>query len=271
MIALSSAGELIGAISHARDVSLTGYVLPRGRILAALEDAARAGARVRVRLEGALYKDNGARGAANAATIAALRAAGADAQLVYAADEGSGAVLHAKTALVDGALFLDDRNWTGSGDTIVRDDPSSNDAVFTKRAALGLEAQMLRGAQRGDEVVAESESFGPGNPAFAALDAAARGGAHVRALVNAREARANPRELAALRKLEADGASVRIGSAFEKFALDDASGWIGSANATAAFDVPDQRDWGACTNDPALIGHLHETFERQWSGARALA
>lgn len=274
MITLSSTAQLLAAISRARDVSLTAYTLPDGRVLSALEAAARSGAHVRVRLEGAIYKDDGTIGGENAAAIAGLRKAGADAQLVHSGDGARDPVLHAKVARVDGALYLDDRNWPDDGsDTIVRDDPPRGDVAFTKRVALRSEANLLREGQRGgDDVIVESESFGRGNRVYSALERAARGGAHVRVLVNARDLQNNARELAAIRNLEADGASVRVCDADEKLAVvNGTQGWIGSANATAAFSFPDQRDWGARTDTPQVLAHLRRVFEARWATSNAVS
>ena len=103
MLTLSSTSELLSASARARATSR----LPRTR---SPPDACStvwllrrsAGARVRVRLEGYIYKDDGSVTAANAAAIAQLRAAGADAQLVHPQQNASDAMLHCKAALVDG-------------------------------------------------------------------------------------------------------------------------------------------------------------------------
>jgi phosphatidylserine/phosphatidylglycerophosphate/cardiolipin synthase-like enzyme len=272
MIALSSTAQLLERLATARDISLTAYTLPTGRVLDALEDAARRGAAVRVRLEGYIYKDSDGVSAANARAVRALHEAGADARLVHERETARDPMLHAKLACVDGELFLDDRNWPDDGeDTIVR---ASGDArvAFTKRAALTQEARVLEQARRGDEVIVETESYGAGYRVNRALDAAARAGARVRLLVNTRDLHGNARERAALRKLEADGVSVRSCDSDEKFvSVNGAAGWVGSANATAAFDHPDQRDWGAATNAPDVLAHVRDAFERRWLTARAVA
>jgi len=287
---LSSTGQFLSSLQDARDVSLIAYTLPAGRVLDGLTAAAKAGARVRVRLEGYIYKDDGSVGAANAAAIAQLRAAGADARLVHADANAPDAMLHCKAALVDGALFLDDRNWPDDGnDTILHDDFARDarivrDAVdgredaptpffaVAKRESLASEARLLREAHAGDDVIAESESFGADNRVYAAIDAAARAGAHVRLLVSARDLQGNANETGALAKLVRDGAQVRVVDADEKFAIvDGARGWMGSANATVAFDHPDQLDWGARTDAPAIVQHLRETFEARWLTARAVS
>ena len=290
MMALSSTPELLDALEHARDVSLIAYTLPKGRVLDGLTAAAKAGAHVRVRLEGYIYKDDGKVTAANAAAVAQLRAAGADATLVHRDQHAPGAMLHCKAALVDGELFLDDRNWPDDGaDTIVRDDfPRDRqivaDAVagredaptpffaVAKREALAAEARLLREARGGDDVIVESESFGANNRVFRALDSLGQAGARVRLLVSARDLQGNTNEAGALRKLSGDGVTVRVCDADEKLAVvRDSRGWIGSANATAAFDHPDQLDWSARTDAASILAHLRRTFDARWKSATPLA
>jgi phosphatidylserine/phosphatidylglycerophosphate/cardiolipin synthase-like enzyme len=289
MLTLSSTAELLSSFDGAREIALTAYTLPAGRVLDGLAAAAQAGARVRVRLEGYIYKDDGSVTAANAAAIAKLRAAGADAQLVHPQQNASGAMLHCKAALVDGALFLDDRNWPDDGaDTIVRDDfPRDEQIVLdavagkedaptpffavAKREALASEARLLHEAHAGNDVIVESESFGANNRVYSVLDALGRQGAHVRLLVSARDMRGNENEQGALKKLAADGVGVRVVDADEKLAVVDGTrGWIGSANATVAFDHPDQLDWGARTDAPAILAHLRQAFDERWQNARPL-
>ena len=287
---LGSTNDLLRALDGAHDVALMAYTLPAGRVLDGLEAAAKAGAHVRVRLEGYIYKDDGSVGSANAAAIARLRAAGADARLVHPSKNATDAMLHSKAALVDGELFLDDRNWPDDGaDTIVRDnfpsdarivrdafdakeDPSTPFFSVTKRESLASEARLLDGARAGDDVIVESESFGASNRVYRAIERAARGGAHVRVLVNARDLQDNANERGALKKLAGDGVHVLVCDADEKLVVvDGARGWLGSANATAAFDHPDQLDWGARTDAPAIVSHLRQVFEERWSSARLMA
>jgi phosphatidylserine/phosphatidylglycerophosphate/cardiolipin synthase-like enzyme len=289
MLTLSSTPELLSSLKGARDVSLIAYTLPAGRVLDGLTAAAKAGAQVRVRLEGYIYKDDGSVTVANAAAIAQLRAAGANAQLVHPQQNAPDPMLHCKAALVDGALFLDDRNWPGDGaDTIVRDDfPRDaqivDDAVagkedsptpyfaVGKRESLASEARLLHEAHRGDDVIVESESFGANNGVYRAIDALGLQGAHVRLLVSTRDMHGNANEQGALKKLAADGVGVRVVDADEKLAVvDGARGWIGSANATVAFDHPDQLDWGARTDALPILAHLRQTFEERWQSAQPL-
>jgi hypothetical protein len=287
VMTLSSTSNLLRALDGAHDVTLTAYMLPAGRVLDGLMVAAKAGAHVRVRLEGYIYKDNGGIGAVNAAAIAQLRAAGADAQFVHPDKDSPDAMLHTKAALIDGTLFLDDRNWPDDGgDTIVRDTFPSDaqmvaDAVdgkedwptpffaVAKRESLASEARLISAARPGDDVIVESESFGANNRVDKAIDAAAHAGAHVRLLVNARDLQGNASENGALEKLAADGVDVHVCDADEKFAvLNGTRGWLGSTNATVAFNHPDELDWGVRTDAPQIVSHLREVFEKRWAALR---
>jgi phosphatidylserine/phosphatidylglycerophosphate/cardiolipin synthase-like enzyme len=284
MISLSSTTELLAEMQRAHDITLTAYALPKGAVLDALAGAAQRGAHVRVRLEGYIYKDDGTVGDANAAAVTELRHAGADVRLVHRSVDAPDPMLHLKGVVVDRALFLDDRNWPDDGgDTIVRDtfsgdaqmvcdaaagseDRSTPFFAVRKRDALASEARLIGEAQAGDEVIVESESFGAGNRVYAALDAAAKRGADVRLLVAGRELENNPNERDAIRQLVRDGVQARVCSDDEKFAVvRNARGWIGSTNATAAFNEPDQLDWGLRTDDEQLLTHLRSAFESRWN------
>jgi phosphatidylserine/phosphatidylglycerophosphate/cardiolipin synthase-like enzyme len=284
MMTLSSTSELLTALHGAHDVSLIAYTLPAGRVLDGLTAAARAGAHVRVRLEGYIYKDDGSVGATNTAAIAQLRAVGADAALVHTGENSTDAMLHCKAALVDNQLFLDDRNWPDDGaDTIVRDTFSTDAAVVrdavagkedrptpffsvVKRGSLASEARLLHEAHEGDDVIVESESFGANNRVYRAIEDAAHAGAHVRLLVSSRDLQGNVDEKGALAKLAAAGVGVRVCDADEKLAVVEGTrGWLGSTNATVAFDHPDQLDWGARTDTPAIVSHLRAVFETRWA------
>jgi phosphatidylserine/phosphatidylglycerophosphate/cardiolipin synthase-like enzyme len=289
MMRLSSTTELLSKLEGSHDVSLVAYTLPAGRVLDGLCAAAKAGALVRVRLEGFIYNDEGSVSTANATAIARLRAAGADAQVVHPDQEAFDAMLHCKAALVDGTLFLDDRSWPDDGgDTIVRDDFAQDaqivrDAIaghedaptrffaIAKREALASEVRLLNEAHRGDDVIVESESFGANNRVYEAIDALGQAGALVRLLVSARDLQGNANERGALEKLTRDGVAVRVIDADEKLAVVDGTrGWIGSANATAAFNHPDQLDWGVRTDSPSILEHLRQAFDWRWQNAQPI-
>jgi hypothetical protein len=256
----------------------------------ALLAAARSGARVHVRLEGAPVDDpSGALRALNAETVSTLAAAGADAELTPA----GASLLHLKAAVVDGVAWLADRNWAGTGpQTVVRDSEprdvatveaglrgvaESNDGLgVSKVAAQGLELDVIaRAGARPLDI--ESESFGTG-AIYAAVLARARAGAPTRLIVAGEEARdAGPRgahERRLLGSLAESGVEVRIGGAgsaelAEKLAVGTASAWVGSANATYASGAAGaQRDWGLRTSAPALVDGLRAVFAHNWSAAR---
>ena len=283
MLRLSSRGELLGALARARRVELAAYTLGPNRLLGALEAAAERGATVRVNLEGAPYARDPARAAAfrarNAALAAQLRLHGVRVRLSAA----RGAPLHLKAAVVDSALFLDDRNWPEGGpDTILRTTaprdvaaaraaisgrtPRDADLALRKDRALAAEARTIAHV-RGGRVDCESESFSA-SPVSRALLAAARRGVHVRVLVAARElhGKGARRELVALHALRAAGAEVRATRSDEKFCVAGAAAWLGSANASGG--EPHAVEWGACTRRAATVSALATRFEAAWRAAR---
>jgi len=289
MLTLSSTADMAAAMRRARTISLAAYTLRPGAIEDALIAAAQRGAHVTVRLEGQPYRDaQGDLLTNNEHAVAALRSAGADARL--ADTPGShDAPIHAKAVVADNVVFLDDRNFPDDGeDTIVRDDFSRDvnamrEAIAGhagyaspffashKRSALWSEARLLNGARAGEDVIVESESFGAGNPVYAALDRLGKAGRAPRLLVSSRDLQNNDREKKALARLAADGVQIRACYADEKFALAGGRGWLGSTNATAAFQHPDQLDWGARTDAPGIIAHLRKAFEDRWATAAKVA
>jgi hypothetical protein len=261
MLNLSSTRQMLAAISQARAIDAEAYTL-HGPVLRALEEAARDGAHVVVRLEGRPYGDRaGNLARENRRLVGELQRAGATAQL--------GHPLHAKAIAVDSTLYLDDQNW-GMHDLVLRDDDPSGLASIPsiKHAALAAEAHLLRGARAGDRIIVESESFGCCNPVYSALDLLGRAGAAPRLLVCANELRANARERKALERLAGDGVRVRICSDSEKLAVAGDRAWCGSANATVAFGESDMPDWGVTTEDGAIVGAARGRLEAQWGKAK---
>jgi phosphatidylserine/phosphatidylglycerophosphate/cardiolipin synthase-like enzyme len=259
-------------------------------VLGALEAAARRGAHVKVRLEGAPYGDSdGALALHNRRIVEELERCGVDAQLRHVHPGGdSEAPVHAKALVADDCVFLDDRNWRvddfvvadRDGDAVravvdavegktQRDAPNAAFAL-EKRGALAREAELLRSARAGDDVAVESESFGYGNPVYAALDELGKRGLAPRLLVSAREA-TNERETKVLAKLASDGAIVRVTGGTEKFALVDDRAWIGSANASPDFGHPDMIDWGLGTGDRDVVAAARERVEARWAAAKPLS
>lgn len=279
MIAVSSTGQLIAAIQGARDVTLSAYVLRPGPVLEALESAERRGARVTVRLEGRPYGDpSGELLRDNQAAVSVLTQLGGDARLQDAGGTAHGSPLHMKAAVVDGAAFLDDRNWPSDGhDFIVRDSFASDTGAVLgalqgdrpkpsrlfwtdKGDALAGEARMLYDASHTSGVEIESESFGYSRKMYGAIEFLAAHHVPVRLLVSVRDL--NPKEQSALDRLRQAGVKVRTCDLDEKMALADGRAWIGSSNAT--FGVDDQIDWGLRTDAPNVLAALHRRFEQNW-------
>ncbi|HTU82752.1 MAG TPA: hypothetical protein VMF61_11520 [Candidatus Acidoferrales bacterium] len=261
MVRLSSTRDAIAAVGGARDVQACAYTMRDGPMLRALEDAARRGAHVVVRLDGADRPAEDGIARNNRGIVRRLRAAGADAAL----RRGT----HAKSIVADGAAYFDGRNW-GEGDFVLRDDGACG-VAGTKRDALALEAALLGRASAADGVLVESESFGTGNPVYGALHALARAGASPRLMVSERDLRHNARERAILERLQHDGARVRVCPDSEKFAVAGSRAWIGSANASFALrDAGDLTDWGLTTGDAAVVAAARDRVERRWTAAKPL-
>ena len=294
-IALSSGPAFCAAVKIARTIDFAAYTLRPGAAREALLAAARSGAAVRVRLERDPLDDGaGSLHCANADSVAILRSAGVDAAL---RDTGEPPV-HMKAAVVDGVAWLDDRNWTGARETIVRDDESddvarlarslrglddSNGAdgappphlATTKATAQALEAALIEAAGRASLCI-ESESFGNG-AIYDALLVRAKSQLSTRLLVAGREATAagpaGDLERRRLTRLAALGVDVRTGTTGgreldEKIAVAGLSGWVGSANATYAGGADgEQRDWGLASSDAQLVDALRAAFEANWRAA----
>jgi phosphatidylserine/phosphatidylglycerophosphate/cardiolipin synthase-like enzyme len=259
MLRLSSTGETVGAIERARRVEVSAYMLHDGPVVRALEDVARRGARVSVRLDAKPYGAAGL-GAANRHVVERLRRAGVDAAL----QDG----IHAKSIAVDGTVYLDGRNW-GASDFVVRTDRAA-DVAQTKRAALVAEADTLAGATCDDRPIVQTESFGTGNEVYNALAALAKAGVRPRLLVSSRIYRTDRREQSLIAHLESEGADVRVCDDSEKFAVAGSSAWVGSANATFDLDGKSMSDWGVATNDPSIVAAARTRVESVWQKARTV-
>ncbi len=286
MLTLSSQAQLLHALDRAKGVTLVAYLLPRGAVFEALAAAARRGARVSVRLEGKPYYD--ARGGVhqlNATAVAELARDGADARLVD--ENGTGPSFHAKAAVIDGTLYLDDVNFShGTSGTILRDstdsdakmlcdaierrsDPPSKTFALRKGDALTLEAALLVKARAKDDVIVESESIGGGSTIYSKLERLGRAGRAPRLLVS-RQALSD-KERRALAHLANAGVQVRVCGSNEKFALTGNRAWVGSANATSSYYDADQLDWGARTGSATIVSDLRSRFESRWQKSHALS
>ncbi|NNM98651.1 MAG: hypothetical protein HKL91_02485 [Candidatus Eremiobacteraeota bacterium] len=259
MVTLATTSQFLAALQRARHIDLQAYALAPGPVEDALVAAARRGAEVSVTLAGAPFASAGP-AAANERALARLRCAG------VRTAESAGA-FHAKLARVDGALYLDDRNWSARGDTILRLPARDASAVLalSKRRALAAEAALLATARRGEQIEIASESFGFASPLYSLLRTLAARGVVVRLCVARADLQPDSTEDRALARLAAAGVGVRLGESSEKFALRGDRVWIGSANATYA--APGARDWGLQTRAVAVRTQLHARFERTWAHA----
>jgi len=261
-------------VAGAHDVILSSYLLaPTGAMTRALCAAAAHGGRVHVVLDGSAF---GSAAAMNERSTALLRQAGVRVEFTRAP-------LHAKAAVVDGRIYLTDRNWTRSRAELVLEDRAAADEPIVLRAITGTSgangrlttrktdslvaeaAIIARGS--GHDVAVETESFGLSTRVDEALLARRRRGDRVRLLVDEREYRGSPLERDQLAALVRHGIEVRVGRSGEKLAVDGASAWIGSANATPG--LPDQVDWGI-TLPASLAGNISRQFEANWTAAATI-
>lgn len=196
----------------------------------------------------------------NKRVVGQLRSAGVDARL----DDP----VHAKVILEDGTLYLDDKNF-GPHDLVLRADSAADIRSIStvKHEALAEEAQLLKSARRGEDVIVESESFGCCNTVYSTLDRIARLGVSPRLLVCERELRGNARERQVLGRLVRDGVRVRVCENSEKLAVAGNGAWMGSANATVAFGESDLPDWGFATNDATIVRAVRARLESIWASA----
>ena len=248
---------------------LSAYLLPPGSILDAVLAAARRGAAVTVRLEGAPYRDKDGRlKALNDATVAKLRATGADAEEVDSV-AASGQPMHLKAIVIDGrSSFFDDRNFARGGLLIA--DTSAADAravvartlgsampshriALCKAAALGEEVDLIDSSRRGEILRVGSEAIGNCEVTQSLEDAAARGvDVHLRVCRSLVTSNLYDRREVA--RLQDAGIDVQVCSNHAKYALLENRAWIGSANATPG--LARQSDWGVVVRSTAMIAQL---------------
>lgn len=284
-LSLSSASLVYECIAGAKDVAFGTYVLrPDGPALHALLDAAHNGAHVVVTLQRDPYNiENGK--AFNADSARALRRAGARVRLLELAETA----FHLKAATCDGVAYFDDRNWTAAGREIVIADNKPRDAAQVRAALTGRSASSDRTAalrrdvalrkddalaretslirRAGDApVIVESEYVAASPLADALCDHAERGARTILILAGWRH---HPRgEFALLQRLTRAGVDVRETGNNEKLALVGNRAWIGSANATGAYDerTARQADWGVVTSVKTLVNAVRAALWRD--GAR---
>lgn len=280
MIALTSTSAVLQALGTAKQVTFSAYILRRGgAVERALEAAAKRGAQVHVRLDGYVFGGNAGAAAMNAATVDALRALHADAQIVHRSD-GDGPDLHAKVAVCDGVAYLDDCNWTKNGDTIVREDgrsyvrairravldrecASAGPLSLTKSDALAAEARTIRAGVRTGSVDLESEEIGS-SAISKMLRQLASEGVRCRVLISKSAFKEHSATHKAALSLQRAGVDVRIVRSSEKFAVDGDRVWIGSANPTPTYRDANCVEW-SLTSSAQRIGHaLKARFDAHW-------
>jgi PLD-like domain len=282
-VSLSSVPRVLAHVAAARDLAFGAYFLPPGGAAAgALLEAAHRGAHVALTLQADPYRNPcGARW--NAAVARDLRAAGVQVRLLPS-DE---APFHLKAAVCDGVAYLDDRNWTKRGPEIVLADDDPHDVALVRDALTGRaggdpspadDPPNARGlATRKDEalrrelelvesagarpVIVETERVAT-SPLTRALQRRALAGEPTTLIVG--RARHHSRtEAHALAELRRDGVDVRSGGANEKLALAGTTAWIGSVNATGVSGRnAGQLEWGTLTRDPAIVGAVRTSLER---------
>lgn len=276
LVAFTSVNDVIGRFQGAQTITISAFSLgPRSTVTQALVDAAHRGTKVSVVLDGKAF---GEAANENAQTVPYLQQNGVRVHLTENP-------LHIKAAVIDGAVYLSDRNWTtrSSAEIVILDRvpadrmiveramlgvPSSNDHLWTRKAdALAAEALLLNSKQT-RSILVESESFGAGNPVAEALDRRALAGGDLYLIVSRLEYRSSPSERRTLQKLAYDGVHIRIGNSNEKLAINGDYFWAGSANATRG--LPDQIDFGLLIQDAQLANDLRQTFVTNWNDATPL-
>ncbi|MFY9739521.1 MAG: phospholipase D-like domain-containing protein [Candidatus Cybelea sp.] len=259
MAELSSTAQVCRALCGAHRIDLQAYTV-WGPILKAVRAAARRGAEVTVALE--RHPFNSPHLAKENRSVAGqLRAAGATVTL--------GHPLHAKVLAVDGALFLDDKNWH-PGDLVLKvDDPAEVAKIpMIKHEALACEGRLIDSATSADRVIVESESFGCCNKVYSELRQAALAGVAPRLLVSARDLSGNTRERQVIESLIRDGVRARICDDSEKLAVAGTAAWLGSANATIAAPGSDSTDWGLRTRNAEIVAAVRARLEANWQTAK---
>jgi phosphatidylserine/phosphatidylglycerophosphate/cardiolipin synthase-like enzyme len=267
------------AITHARTITLAAFSMrANSTIVRRLEAAAGRGARVSV----VLSRGFGIYSRGNAETARHLMAHGVRVHLVTQARPGT----HIKAAILDGQLYLSDRNWSSRvGDEIVVHDvipgdrtlierallgeARSNDHLWTRKAdALVAEAQMLH-TVRSRRVRLSSESFSAGTPVYEELLRRQAAGTTVLLLIASSEFRHSHSEQVAITRLTVAGVEVRLSVSNEKMAIDGDHVWIGSANATRG--LPNQIEFGMIIGDSAIARRLMNQFDREWKVASEIS
>jgi phosphatidylserine/phosphatidylglycerophosphate/cardiolipin synthase-like enzyme len=271
---------MLAAMRTSRRIDFSAYVLWPGPVERALENAARRGTEVHVRLEGRLYHGTPEMRKDNSDALHRLQKLRVDAKMVDRAD-ADGPRMHLKAAVCDGAAFLDDCNWNG-GDIVIRDDnPEDVAAVraaalhrpedpppglaLNKTAALQQEAGVL-GKSRATQVDVETEAVGKTGVSKVLRALAARG-VRCRLLLSQHSVKSDFKTIASL---ERDGVEIRALAKSEKFAVAGDRAWVGSADATSPYYNRDQIEWGIGTRDSRIVDALQRRFDANWRRAKTV-
>ncbi len=278
-IQLSSHDKFVSALENAHHVSIASYSLTQemvDRLKACTKHAD-----VHVRLDGKVVgRDRGSRADTAKRMVQDLCENGVDAYLVPPSDD---IIPHAKAAIVDDVLWLDDRNFPRRGyDLTVRDDDPADVVAganamaghpartarltFIKCDAIHQEAAAIAAAPRG-EIALSTEDISTGAIVNELKDRLAAGDG-VRLIVNAHECTSQfARE--ALATLKGAGADIRSGRELDKLTLTPDRVWLGSTNATGLTnDTAGQSDWGLVTTNADAVVTLRGRFETEWRDAK---
>jgi len=246
--ALCAQSALYDALARARSRVEASAFMAAPDFRHALEDAARRGVAVTLRLCGRQPAD-GEPVAALAAQAAAMRAAGVRVVM----DDGA-RIRHLKAVVIDDReAFLADRNFARD-ETLVRTDDvravtraivrgsaRSRDVLLDEKGrVLRLEADLVSAAPPGTDVLAVTEYAGPSLLARALLERA--GDVHA-TLVVGRAGSAMPLEAETLADLAAHGVRVVIANTAEKGICVGDIAIVTSANATPG--QPSMSEWAA--------------------------
>jgi phosphatidylserine/phosphatidylglycerophosphate/cardiolipin synthase-like enzyme len=274
---LVTMATVFDGISRAETITLSAYSLePTALVVRSLEAASDRGARVSV----ALSRGFGMYVRENVDTAAELAGHGVRVHVL----ESTTRATHMKAVILDGNLYLSDRNWTARpGEEIVLHDTIPGDRTLVERAVLGesshndhlwtgkaealaAEADMLSHAQS-HKVDVETESFSDSSPVFAELKSLATSGHDVDLIVAESEYEHRPSERASLHALVESGVKLCLLNSDEKFAVAGSAVWIGSANATGG--APSQIEFGVRLDDESIADKVSAQFDREWKMAEA--
>jgi hypothetical protein len=277
-VELVSMDTVFDAMRHARTITLAAFSLRReSMVVRTLESASARRARVSV----VLARGFGIYARQNSETARELAAHGVRVRILPLSRRPT----HIKAAILDGQVYLSDRNWTSrSSEELVIHDSVPGDRVLVERSLLGqsganghlwtrkadallAEAGMLASAHS-HRIRVSSESFGLGTPVYRQLVQRKKVGDEVLLLIARSEYARSRVEREAVSRLLVAGVKIRLSSSNEKMAVDGDTVWMGSANATAG--VPDQLDFGMVVTSGMIAARLQKQFDEEWERGGAI-